>query len=421
LNPKYFLHCARCSSEFDQDCKASVCPKCGGALETIYDYEKLRETFSKRSLEGRVASVWRYLELLPVEDPKSIVTLGEGGTRLMRAERLAEELGLHNLYLKDESRNPTCSFKDRKSTVAITKALQFGVHTVTCATAGNAGASIAAYAAKARLRAVIFAFRNITKPKLSKLMSYGADTLIVDGLTWETVQLTSEACTKYGWYNIVAASRYNPYVKDGAKTEAIEICEQLGWNVPDWLIVPVGGGCGLASCWKGMKELQRIGLIKKLPKIVGVQGAECAPLVKAFEENVPPDKIERFPNAHTIAHSIEDDYPPDGDQALIAIRESHGLALGVQDDQILSAQRLIARKEGLFVEPASSAPIAAAQILLNEGTIDHDDLVVTIATGFGLNEPEAIFKTYQEPPTIRPTIKDLDTALKVQTQTRQEH
>jgi len=402
----------KCASDFDRTNSASVCPNCGGALDTIYDYETMREDFSKSSLVGRPESVWKYIELLPVEDPASIVTLGEGGTRLIEAVKLGKELGFSRFYLKDETRNPTCSFKDRKATVAVTKAREFGYRTVTSATAGNAGASVAAYAAKAGLRAVIFTFRNITKSKLSKLLSYGADVLVVDGMTWDVLQLTSEACEKYGWYSIVAASKYNPYVKDGAKTEAIEVCEQLGWHPPDWLIVPVGGGCGLASCWKGIKELHRIGIITKLPKLVGVQGSECAPLVKAFDENVPADKIQRLPDAHTIAHSIEDDYPPDGDQALTAIRESGGLALGVPDNEILRTQRLIGKTEGLFVEPASAAPVAAAKILLDAGTIDNKDSVVAVATGFGLNEPEAIISSIQELPTIRPVIEDLDMVLK---------
>ena len=348
----------KCSLETTHTSKASVCPKCGSALETIYDYDAVRHTFTERNLKRRAPSVWKYIELLPVFDSNRAVTLGEGGTELLHASRLGKELGLTKLYLKDETRNPTYSFKDRKSTVAITKAREFGFSTVTSATAANAGASIAAYAAKASLRAVIFTFRNITKPKLAKLISYGADVLIVDGTSWEVFQLVSDASEKYGWYNIVAASRYNPYVKDGAKTEAIEICEQLRWSAPDWMIVPVGGGCGLSSCWKALKELQLLDLIDTLPKMIGVQGADCAPLVRAFKKNLAPDKIERFPDAHTIAHSIEDDYPPDGDQALTAIRESGGLALGVEDEQMLLAQSMIAKKEALFVEPASSATVA---------------------------------------------------------------
>lgn len=408
MKGKYVLKCTKCTIELASDNTASTCPQCRSALETTYDHEVARETFSKESMKDRESSVWKFIELLPVDTLKQVVTLGEGGTRLVLASRLGEHLNLTRLYLKDESRNPTCSFKDRKSTVAITKAHEFGFKTVISATAGNAGASIAAYAAKAGLRAVVFAFRNITKPKLSKLLSYGAEVVIVDGTSWETFQLTSAASEKYGWYNLVAASRYNPYVKDGAKTEAFEICEQLGWMAPDWLIVPVGGGCGLASCWKAVKELNVMGLIDKLPKMVGVQGVECAPLVKAFKENIEPDRIERFPNAHTIAHSIEDDYPPDGNQALVAIRESGGLALGVEDDRILWAQQQIAKREGLFVESASSAPVAAAKALRDDGTIDKPDSVVTIVTGFGLNEPEAITQFSKEPPTIKPIIENLE-------------
>jgi threonine synthase len=267
------------------------------ALETIYDLDAIRETLTKGALDKRQPSVWKYIELLPLDNPARAVTLGEGGTRLLHARRLGEELGLTRQYLKDETKSPTGSFKDRKSAVAISKAAEFGFTTATSATAGtagNAGASIAAYVARAALRAVILAFRVITKPKLAKLVCYGADVLIVDGTSWEVFQLTSAASEKYGWYKMVAASRYNPYVKDRAKTECIEICEQLRWNAPDWLMVPVGGGCGLASCWKAVRELRRIGLTDKLPRMVRVQGDNCAPLVKAFYENLPQTGLSVF-------------------------------------------------------------------------------------------------------------------------------
>ena len=412
MKSKFRLQCTKCSFDIPPVSKSSVCPECGGALETIYDYDAIRETFTKGVLDKRQPSVWKYIELLPLEDPARAVTLGEGGTRLLHARRLGEELGSTRLYLKDETKNPTGSFKDRKSTVAISKASELGFPTVISATAGNAGASIAAYAARAGLRAVILAFRVITKPKLAKLICYGADVLIVDGTSWEVFQLTCAASKKCGWYNIVAASRYNPYVKDGAKTECIEICEQLGWNAPDWLIVPVGGGCGLASCWKAVRELHRIGLIDKLPRMVGVQGAHCAPLVKAFDEKLPPDRIERFPNAHTVAHSIEDDYPPDGDQALIAIRESEGLALSIEDVTMLAAQALMAKKEGLFVEPASSATVAATRMLLEQGIIDRKDSIIAVATGSGLNEPDSVFSAFPQPPIIKPDIRELEVNLR---------
>lgn len=408
---KYNLQCANCSSIFDPSNRAMTCPKCGSSLDTVYALEKVKETFSKKSLESRAPSVWKYSELLPVEDLDRVVTIGEGGTRLLRAARITSRIKLRNLYFKDESHNPTGSFKDRKATVAITKANEFGFRTVACATAGNAGSSVAAYAAKAGMRTIAFAFKNVTRTKLAKLLAYGAEVFIVEGTSWDATNLAAESCKKYGWCNMVAASRYNPYVKDGAKTEAIEICEQLGWTAPDWLIVPVGGGCGLASCWKGLKELKQIGLISDLPRIVGIQGAACAPLVHAFQLNLSPAKIERFPNARTIAHSIEDDYPPDGDQALMAIRETDGVAIGVEDNKMLWAQKLIAKTEGLFVEPASAGTIAAASQLLDEGTIDPDDTVVAIATGFGLNEPEAIFQSIPEPITIRPTLESLEDAL----------
>ncbi len=411
MGTKYLLNCRACESSFAPTFKGSLCSKCGGSLETGFDYDLARESFSKESLSRRPLSVWKYVELLPVSATTEIVTLGEGGTRLILADSLGKQVGLDRLYLKDESKNPTYSFKDRKATVAVTKAKEFQYCAVTSATAGNAGASIAAYAAKAGLSAYIFAFRNITRAKLSKLIAYGARVIIVDGTSWDVFKLTEEASERFGWYNLVAASRYNPYVKDGAKTEAIEVCEQLDWVPPNWLIIPVGGGGGLASCWKGLKELEALGFINDLPRLVGVQGANCAPVVEAFEKELPPEKVHRVANAHTVAHSIEDDYPPDGEQALMAIRESRGVAVGIEDEQMLDMQLAIAKKEGLFLEPASAATVVAAKLLRETGKVDKNDTVVAMCTGSGLNEPDALFETAPRPPTIKPDFAELQSVL----------
>jgi threonine synthase len=396
----FFLRCLSCGETLQSDSKALTCSRCGGALEVVYDYERLRSSHHGLPVDSNSRGVWRYSPILPITAATKPITLGEGATPLSKAGRVEGSLGLKSVFLKDESRNPTLSFKDRKSTVAISKASEFGARAVASMTAGNAGSSIAAYAAKARIPAYIFTIAGISESKLAKLLSYGAHVLRTKAPTKELMNFVGEVCKKYGIMNLTAASRYNPYVKEGAKTSAFEVYESMGRSLPDWFIVPVGGGGNLTSIYKGLRELRSLGLVERIPKIVGVQGKYCAPVVEAFEKGLRPDEVPVVEGAHTVAHSILDSWAPDGDQALRAIRETDGQALGVTDEEIIDAMKALSKEEGLFLEPASAAPLAALRRMVKSGAVGKDESVVLFATGSGANQPEATIEAWGRPPEI---------------------
>jgi threonine synthase len=396
----FILRCIPYSCEYTSDEALLVCRNCGGPLEAVYDYEKLRSSHSGLPSDSKASGVWRYSPLLPVNAKTDLVSLGEGNTPLVRGDRLARALGLRNVLVKDESRNPTLSFKDRKSAVAISKAREFGARRVASMTAGNAGSSVAAYAARAGVDAHIFTIEGISESKLAKLLSYGAHVYQTVAPTKEVMTFVDSVAKKYGMTNMTAASRYNPYVKEGAKTSVFEVYEQLHGAMPDWMFIPIGAGGNLAGFYKGLRELKLLGLIERYPRLVGVQGEGCAPVVKAFEENLPPSEVPTIPDPHTIAHSILDSWTPDGDQALVAIRETGGTAVGVSDDAILEAMKDMSLREGLFVEPAAASPLAALRKLVAEGKVGKDDSVMLVATGFGSNQPEAAIQAWGRPPTI---------------------
>jgi threonine synthase len=339
-----------------------------------------------------------------------VITLGEGGTPLIKAEVVGSKLGMKELYVKDESRNPTLSFKDRKSTVAISKAAEFKAKGIVNTTAGNAGASVAAYAAKAGLPAYIFTFRGISTAKLAKLISYGPRVFRTRVPPKEVVEFAADLCAKRGLLNVTASSRYNPYSKEGAKTALFEVYESMGNTLPDVVIIPVGTGGNLSSYFKGLKDLRALGLVEEYPRLIGVQAMGCAPLVEAFERRLRPDEIPTITNARTIAHSILDDWPPDGDQALLAIRETKGVAISVTDKEILNAMKSLSADESLYLEPASASPLAALRKLLSRGDVHRDERVLLAATGSGSNQPDATIKAWGTPATIELDMTKVQTA-----------
>jgi threonine synthase len=396
----FSLKCISCGETLGSDARDLTCPACGGALEVLYDYARLRDTHGGLPVDSSVRGVWRYSPILPITARTRPITLGEGGTPLAKADSIGKSLGIDKIYVKDDSRNPTLSFKDRKSSVAVSKASEFEARAVASMTAGNAGSSIAAYAAKARIPAYIFTIEGISESKLAKLLSYGAHVLRTKAPTRELMNFVGDVCKKYAMMNLTAASRYNPYVKEGAKTSAFEVYEAMDGSLPDWFVIPVGGGGNLTSIYKGLKELRSLGLVERLPRIVGVQGKYCAPVVEAFEKGLRPEDVPVVKGAHTVAHSILDSWAPDGDQALGAIRETDGQALGVTDEEILDAMKTLSKEEGLFLEPASAAPLAALRRMVEAGTVGRDESVVLFATGSGSNQPEAIIDAWGRPPEI---------------------
>jgi threonine synthase len=397
---EFSLKCISCGESLGSEAKDLTCPACGGALEVLYDYERLRNTHGGLPVDSSILGVWRYSPILPMTAKTRPITLGEGGTPLTKAERIGDSLGVGKVYVKDDSRNPTLSFKDRKSSVAISKASEFGAHAVASMTAGNAGSSIAAYAAKAKILAYIFTIEGISESKLAKLLSYGAHVLRTKAPTKELMTFVGEVCKRYGMMNLTAASRYNPYVKEGAKTSTFEVYESMNRSLPDWFVIPVGGGGNLTSIYKGLRELRSLGLVERIPRIVGVQGRYCAPVVEAFEKGLRPEEVPVVQGAHTVAHSILDSWAPDGDQALRAIRETNGQALGVTDEEIIDAMKTLSKEEGLFLEPASAAPLAALRRMVEAGVVDRDESVVLFATGSGSNQPEATIDAWGRPPEI---------------------
>lgn len=405
-NSKFFLQCVWCKKSYPAESKIRNCSNCSGSLEIIYDFEKIRNSFSGVPLVRDKPGIWKYFPLLPADENTRIVTLREGDSPYHLIERAAAAVGIRQLFVKDESRNPTCSFKDRKSTCSITRAVEEKYVRVVAATAGNAGSSVAAYAAKAGIESYILAFPGISNTKLAKLLAYNAKVFLTDASTGDVLEFVNKACKEYNLMNCSAASRYNPYVKEGAKTAIFEIHEQSKRKLPDWIIIPLGGGGNLAAYYKGLRELNQLGVVDGYPKLVGVQGAGCAPVVEAFEKKIDSRKIPKVKNPRTIAHSILDDWPPDGDVALEAIRQTKGLAISVTDEEIIESMRILSGKEGIFAEPSSAAPLAALKRLIQDKTIDRDESVATICTGFGLNQPEATMNAF--PPAVK---LDLDVAV----------
>jgi threonine synthase len=404
------LRCLKCGEEHAPEKNLYVCKKCGGKLEIRYDYGAIAEKINKKVLAGRQPGVWKYLELLPLTDEKNIVALGEGGTPLLGAKNLARELRMKHLWLKDETRNPTASFKDRPMTVGVSKAREFGAKTVVVASSGNAAIAVAAYSAKAGIDCYAFVPAEVPAAKVAQLSIYGAHVIRAKakGKGDPTYKLMRMAWERYGWAPLPSCGAFNPYQPEGSKTMSYEIVEQLGWRVPDWVMVPTGAGTLLSGNAKGYFEFERLGFIKSMPRLVSVQAEGCAPLVKAFKENTQPYKIPTWENPQTLAGGLVDPYPWDADTTVPAIKRSKGTAETVSDEEILSAEKLLAETEGIFAEPSGAAGLAGLIKLLKAGVIDRSDDVVVEITGGGLKDVGTAMQLVREPPTIEPELRQLE-------------
>jgi len=385
------LTCVSCKAKYGSESRRYNCARCGGILEVSYNPEFLKETISTKTFQRESHDLWKYFDLLPILTKESIITLDEGQTPLLRTPRIEQEFGLREVYLKDETRNPTGSFKDRPNTVGISKAREFAANTVAIASSGNAAASLSAYAAKAAMNCVVAVPAAVSQAKLRQILVFGATVVKVNGSYSNSFNLIRTACENYGWQNLTSVSSANPYQVEGDKTIAYEIYEQMNWNTPDWIVIPLGAGPLLVGASKGFKELQQLGLIKNLPRMVGVQAAGCAPIVKAYKEN--RKEVEAWGQTATIALSIADPlvgYERDGTLTLNSIRASHGCAESVTDKEMLEAVKIVARNQGIFAEPAAAATVAAVRKLKDAGIISSDESVVSLITGSGLKSPEAI-------------------------------
>jgi threonine synthase len=399
------LACRECGRQFAVTAEY-VCEYCFGPLEVTYDYDAIAASVSRESLSAGPRSLWRYAALLPAPD-RGLVDLGTGFTRLRQAPRLAAELGLRKLWLKNDGSNPTHSFKDRVVSVALSVARHFGYDVAACASTGNLANSVAAHAAAAGMRSVVFIPRGIEHAKVAATCVYGGEVIEVDGSYDDANKLCAELAGSKSWAFVNVNLR--PYYAEGSKTLAFEIAEQLGWREPDAVIAPVAGGALVTKLAKGMRELYAAGLLQGEPhaSIYGAQAAGCAPVATAFaagRDQVDPVKPD------TIAHSLAIGNPADGRYALQEARATGGAITAVPESSVAEGMRLLARTEGLFAETAGGVVVSALEQMARRGTIAPSDETVALLTGVGLKTVEALHPVR---PTrrIRPTVAELERAL----------
>ena len=403
------LRCRECHREFPLD-PIYVCDFCFGPLEVVYDYEAMRKSISRESIEAGPHSMWRYADLLPC-DAERAVDIQAGFTPLLKAERLGEQLGLRHLYLKNDCANPTWSFKDRVVTVAATKAREFGFDTLACASTGNLANSVSAHAARAGLEAIVFIPSDLERGKIVGSAIYGATLVAVDGSYDDVNRLCSELAGKYPWAFVNVNMR--PYYAEGSKTLGYEVAEQLGWRAPAHCIVPMASGSLYVKIWKGLQELAKLGLIDDvLPKMSGAQAAGCSPIVTAWEAGTQHIRPVR-PN--TIAKSLAIGNPADGYYALGVMGESGGHGVAVDDDEIVAGMQLLARTEGIFAETAGGVVIAGLKRLVEAGRVERDEVVVAFITGAGLKTQEAVAPALAPPLAVRPAIDSFEEAFRGRT------
>ncbi len=413
------LKCTICGRTYAPGEVEYVCPEHGsdGTLDVLYDYERIAGHLAKAGW-GELRSMWRYLPLLPVNaDAVRALIAGNvlasvGGTPLYQVPGLAERVGLRQLWIKDDGRQPTGSLKDRASAVAIAEAREKRYTTITTASTGNAAAALAGLCAAVGQRCVIFCPRTAPQAKVTQLLVYGARVLLVEGTYDEAFELCLTAAPEFGWYN--RNTGYNPYMGEGKKTVALEICEQLAeegaWRAPDVVLVPVGDGCIIGGVHKGFCDLRALGLIEHIPRLIGVQAAGAAPLVSAWEGGIDPTEMQPT-RVETVADSIAAGLPRDRVKAMRAVRESGGAFLRVTDAEILSAIPTLAQLSGVFAEPAAAAAYAGLVRAVEAGTIDTHERVVVLVTGSGLKDVPAAARAVDQPPVIRPDLAEVRQAL----------
>jgi threonine synthase len=399
---KYSLTCPVCSKAYPPASDQLRCTDCDAP--TVVAMNTARTAPFEPSTEP---SMWRYFDLLPLSDRASVVSQGEGQTPLMVSTSLADHLGVGSLLLKNETVNPTGSFKDRQVSLSISKAKESGAHTLAVISSGNVAAAAASYAAIAGLTCIIFAPHNAAEDKLVQARMYGASFVKVNTLSSSQIfELVAQACPQKDWYLLSTAGLYNPYHVEGAKTIAYELFEQCP-SMPDWVIAPVGGGGLIGALWRGFNELVSLGKLDRPPAIVGVQSSQCTPLIDAIEKNLSPAEVVANPVevGDTIAGAIADDILFDAYTALPAIRESGGKAVSITDDEMLEAELLLARKTGIFAEPASASTIAAIKQLRDSSAIGQGDSVCCIITGSGFKDLASAKRLVGAPAQIEATIQ----------------
>jgi threonine synthase len=379
------LYCSSCGKKHEARKLINLC-ECGKPLMVAYDLERAARTLTRESLAGRVASLWRYREVLPLDDERNLLSLGEGMTPLLKADRLGAALGFSNLFIKDEGVNPTGSFKARGMSVAISMAKELGVKKLAVPSAGNAAGALAAYAAKAGLPAFIFMPNDTPRANIVECRQTGAHVTLIDGLITDCGKIVADRKHAEGWFDV--STLKEPYRVEGKKTMGYELAEQFAWDLPDVILYPTGGGTGLIGMWKAFDEMEQMGWIgSHRPRMITVQAEGCAPIVKAFAAgaNAGAD----VPDAHTVAAGLRVPKAVGDFIMLDILRKSGGTAVSVTDDELIAAVGEIGSAEGIFAAPEGAACLPALKHLLSRGEISNTDRVVLFNTGCGLKYLEA--------------------------------
>lgn len=375
------LECSSCHADYTADKLHNLCTKCGKPLYPRYDLQRISRIMTKAAMRTRSADLWRYREVLPVRREENIVSLGEGWTPLLPAPRLGASLGMSSLFIKDESVNPTGSFKARGMAVAVSMAKELGARKLAVPSAGNAGGALAAYSARAGLECFIFMPRDTPEANVIECEVMGAHVTLIDGLITDCGAEVAKRKEAEGWFDV--STLKEPYRIEGKKTLGYELAEQMEWSLPDAIIYPTGGGTGLLGMWKAFDEMERLGWIGKMrPRMITVQPVGCAPIVRAFEAG--ESHASEFKGAATVASGLRVPKAIGDFLILDAIRESGGTAIAVSDDQLIEGARRMARTEGVFASPEGGACVPAVEQLLKAGMIRADEKVVLFNTGGGI-------------------------------------
>jgi threonine synthase len=376
------LECANCHKTHEANVLQNLCLECGKPLLVRYDLQKAAQTLTKESLKTRPQNLWRYREVLPVENPENIISFGEGFTPLLKADRLSESLPLKlNLYIKDESTNPTQSFKARGMSAAVSMAKELGVTKVAAPSAGNAAGALAAYASRAGIESFLFMPRDTPRANIIECEQTGANVTLVDGLITDCGKIVAECKDAEGWFDV--STLKEPYRAEGKKTMGYELAEQFDWTLPDVILYPTGGGTGLIGMWKAFDEMEQMNWIdSKRPRMVSVQSIGCAPIVKAFHEGAR--FADEFPNAHTAASGLRVPKAIGDFLILDALRESGGTAIAVSDEDLIKAVKEIGAAEGLFCAPEGAACLPALRMMIEQNMVAENETVVIFNTGAGV-------------------------------------
>ena len=404
------LQCVICGRTYGPDEVQYTCPSCGqvGTLDVLYDVEKLRRAVARDDIaQSADPTMWRYRPLLPLAGDARVPPLAVGGTPLYDAPRLATDLGLAQVWVKDDGRNPTGSLKDRASALVTARAMAEGTEVVTTASTGNAAAALAGLTASVGLTAAIFVPASAPEAKIAQLLTYGAKVLLVQGNYDAAFDLAVEAAERYGWYN--RNTGMNPYTLEGKKTVSFEIAEQLGWQAPDAVVVSVGDGNIISGVHKGFRDMLALGWIDRMPRLIGVQASGSAACYEVWKRGDDPAKMQPI-NAQTVADSISADLPRDRVKAVRAVRETGGAFVSVPDDAILAGIPVLARLSGVFAEPAGAAVYAGVRAALSEGLVAPSERVVLLVTGNGLKDIKSAMRVAGAGYPVAPDMGEVEKA-----------